>query len=224
MKPILILEEDKVLGELMKRYLKDFNVELLNNGKAAVDKIVENHPYQGIIVNLSLKNGVDAITFLKMLKKFRGSEIPFLVISPSHSAENKQLAKSLGAKKVISQPFAVPEFLEAVSALLQPSPSFNLYDLEGKIQEFSLQELMELFRQTQKSGIVEISHQSQQGILVFHNGSLVRAQLQEKRGRDAVFEMAEWPNGHFGAFFGEVPSLQTSRAHPTAFSKSRTGS
>jgi len=115
-KRILIIEDDKSIGELEKDYLEvsDFTVDLAADGISGLE-LQKNNKYDLIILDVMLP-GMDGF---ELLKEFRSKcNIPILMVTARKDDVDKILGLGLGADDYITKPFSPSELVARVKAHL----------------------------------------------------------------------------------------------------------
>ncbi len=117
---ILIVEDDKSVGRLMKSVLGDegYNCTLAQNGKEALD-IMDKQQIDLAVVDIMMPvmNGYE---FTETLRQ-GGCEIPILMVTAKISHEDKKRGFALGIDDFLAKPFDTDELLWRVRALARRS-------------------------------------------------------------------------------------------------------
>lgn len=117
---ILIVEDDKSVGKLMKSVLGDegYNCTLAQNGKEALD-IMDKQQIDLAVVDIMMPvmNGYE---FTETLRQ-GGCEIPILMVTAKISHEDKKRGFALGIDDFLAKPFDTDEFLWRIRALARRS-------------------------------------------------------------------------------------------------------
>ena len=117
---ILIVEDDKSVGRLMKSVLCDegYNCTLSQNGKEALD-VMDNQQIDLAVVDIMMPvmNGYE---FTKTLRQ-GGCDIPILMVTAKISHEDKKQGFALGIDDFFAKPFDTDELLWRVKALARRS-------------------------------------------------------------------------------------------------------
>jgi len=108
---ILILEDDDMLGEMIKALLsiRDFEVYVLKDSSHMVE-VVLKHAVQLILLDkvLQAEDGLEICQFLK--KNHATAHIPVMIMSGHHNIMTECFAA--GADQFIAKPFDLKLFLE----------------------------------------------------------------------------------------------------------------
>jgi len=129
---ILVVEDDRDIGDLVSRYLEkaDYVVELLSSGREALRALTERPP-DLLILDLMLPQ-VDG---LEICRAVRASEhtaaIPIIMLTARAEESERIVGLELGADDYIAKPFSPSELVARVRALLrrahrQPSAASTL--------------------------------------------------------------------------------------------------
>lgn len=116
--PILIVEDDTDLSELIKIQLTDNNyeVEQVANGRIAKQKALENN-YSLIILDIMLPE-VDGFEICKAIRK-KDSQTPILMLTAKAEEVDKIMGLEFGADDYLTKPFSIKELIARVKALLR---------------------------------------------------------------------------------------------------------
>jgi OmpR family response regulator RpaB len=116
---IIIIEDDKELGNLVKTYLTKYNhdVSLYENPISGLDSINKT-PYDILILDIMLPE-MDGFTTLKELRKT--SELPVIMLTARGDVSDKIVGLELGADDYMPKPFEPRELLARIDAILRRS-------------------------------------------------------------------------------------------------------
>jgi len=119
MQKILIVEDDLGISNSLKLYLEnsDFEVEVYNTGKWAVEKIVEwNYSMVILDINLPVINGIE------ICKKVRRKlAIPIVMLTARTSEMDKIKWLEIWADDYVEKPFSPRELLARINGILRRS-------------------------------------------------------------------------------------------------------
>ena len=103
MKKILIIEDDKAIGELERDYLEadGFTIDIAADGTAGLEKAKTNR-YDLLILDAMLP-GADGFEIIRAVRK--DQDIPILMVSARREDVDKIRGLGLGADDYISKPF-----------------------------------------------------------------------------------------------------------------------
>jgi len=113
---ILLIEDDKIIGESLKLILEfnNFVVDWFEDGQSCL-LAVNNHFFNIIILDLNLPD----INARKIIKSIRNKKnnIPIIVISANNSIESKVSSLDLGADDFLSKPFDSSELIARIKSI-----------------------------------------------------------------------------------------------------------
>ncbi len=113
MGPILVVEDDVDIGELMKIFLEadGFRVTVAADGLDAFQQL-QSGERPALILLYMMMPGMDGEQFLKEIRACGFGETPVVVISVHSAAQNK--AHELGADSCLLKPFELDDLLNTV--------------------------------------------------------------------------------------------------------------
>jgi two-component system copper resistance phosphate regulon response regulator CusR len=113
---ILVVEDDKTVGEYVKRGLEEarYHAELVADGEAGLRAAAAGQ-YDLIVLDLRLPK-VSGLEVLRTLRD-RGDGRPILVLTAQDAVDSKVQALRQGADDYVTKPFAFEELLARVEAL-----------------------------------------------------------------------------------------------------------
>src|SRR5438094_2521003 len=113
---ILVIEDDKTVGQYVKRGLAEAgsHVELVGYGGDALRLTASGH-YDLLVLDLRLPttSGLDVLRTLRD----RGNGVPVLVLTAQDAVDFKVQALKMGADDYVTKPFSLEELLARVEAL-----------------------------------------------------------------------------------------------------------
>ena len=114
---ILIIDDDKRLRELLKKYLseKKYNIYLCDDFKTSKE-ILQFFTFDLIIVDRMMPTG-DGINLIKVIKD--KSDVPVILLTAMGEIENKIYGLKIGADDYISKPFEPEELYLRIGKLLK---------------------------------------------------------------------------------------------------------
>ena len=118
--PILIVEDDKDISELIRIHLSDlsFEVEQIYDGDEALKRVL-NNTYSMIILDIMLP-GTDGFDICKEIRK-QNIQVPILMLTAKAEEIDKIMGLEFGADDYLTKPFSIRELTARVKALLRRS-------------------------------------------------------------------------------------------------------
>jgi two-component system OmpR family response regulator len=115
---ILLAEDDKNLGTILKSYLqaKGFEATLCENGKVALDAFKKGY-YDFAILDVMMPV-MDGFTLAKEIRKI-DKRVPLLFLTAKTLQEDKIQGFELGADDYLTKPFSMEELLLRIQAILR---------------------------------------------------------------------------------------------------------
>ena len=80
--------------------------------------------------------------------------------------------------------------------------------LQGNLRDMAVADLIQQYGQDEKTAVLHITHDNEEAILYFHEGTVAHAELGDQNGEEAVYHALGWENGAF--------SLEMDVSPPTA--------
>lgn len=117
MNPVLIIEDEKKIAELMRDYLHDsgFETHMIHNGDEAMQWLNENKA-RLVLLDLMLP-GMDGMSICREFRKF--SDTPVIMVTAKSEEIDRLLGLELGADDYICKPFSPREVIARVKAVLR---------------------------------------------------------------------------------------------------------
>lgn len=118
---ILVVEDTNSIAQFISQGLReaDFVVDVARNGNEGFDYALSAE-YDLFILDIMLP-GIDGLTLLKQLRK-RGIATPVLLLTARDSVEDRVAGLDSGSDDYLTKPFAFPELLARIRALLRRPP------------------------------------------------------------------------------------------------------
>lgn len=115
---ILLIEDDRMIGEATAQALKDagYAIDWVRDGVSASDAI-ESDEYELVILDLGLPRQ-DGLQVLERMRS-SGISIPVLIVTARDSIDDRIKGLDLGADDYLVKPFAVGELLARMRAVIR---------------------------------------------------------------------------------------------------------
>ncbi len=126
MAKLLLVEDDRSFGEVLKSYLElsDFTVDWVDDGLLALPKF-SSKKYDLVILDVMLPN-VDGFTIAKQIRE-QNTETPFIFITAKTLREDILKGYKSGADDYITKPFDTEILLFKIKAILSRGVSGNAF-------------------------------------------------------------------------------------------------
>jgi DNA-binding response OmpR family regulator len=138
--PILIVEDDSDLSELIKIQLtdNDYEVEQVLNGRIALQKALKNN-YSLIILDIMLPE-VDGFEICRSIRE-KNHQVPILMLTAKAEEVDKIMGLEYGADDYLTKPFSIKELTARVKALLRRASTSEPED-SSKLDKMDFGELI----------------------------------------------------------------------------------
>jgi len=115
--PILVIEDDHNIADLVRRYLERAGFETLvaNDGNEGL-RLAQSKAPRFIVLDVMLP-GIDGWEICKALR--RESEVPILILTARADEMDRVVGLSIGADDYVVKPFSPRELVERVKAILR---------------------------------------------------------------------------------------------------------
>ena len=156
----LLIDDDQKLGDLLKNYLKSYDIDLsaINDPRNAIDTI--NHLDPDLLILDVMMPHINGFELCKMIRE--ESDTPIIILSARGESDEKVKGIDLGADDYLSKPFEARELVARIHSLLRRTQkdlavrSVPIFEVDQQRLEVSLNgnvldlttkefELMDLF-------------------------------------------------------------------------------
>ncbi|MEK7484373.1 MAG: DUF4388 domain-containing protein [Planctomycetota bacterium] len=169
----------------------------VTSGEEALKTILEYEPNLILLSNELI--GLGAKIVLRWVRT-RFPKLPVLVMSPN--AEVKEVVEMMkaGATDYLAKPMDLSELKSTIEAYLREADSM---EIQGNLELQSVSEIFQIFEQSKKSGVLNMSRGFQQGHITVYQGQVIGGSLGKIDGLKALLRMICWQQGFFN--FSEQP-------------------
>lgn len=117
---LLIVEDDTITINVIKRMLRDIYVlDSANNGMDAI-KIAEKNNYDAFLIDIGLPGQLNGIQTTKKLKEIKDNKHkPYIAITAYAMATDKENILSQGLTHYISKPFQSRELIKLIEGAVK---------------------------------------------------------------------------------------------------------
>ena len=156
----LLIDDDQKLGDLLKNYLKSYDIDLsaINDPRNAIDTI--NHLDPDLLILDVMMPHINGFELCKMIRE--ETDTPIIILSARGESDDKVKGIDLGADDYLSKPFEARELVARIHSLLRRTqkdlavrsdPIFEVdqqrleVSLDGNVLDLTTKEfeLMDLF-------------------------------------------------------------------------------
>jgi DNA-binding response OmpR family regulator len=137
MDKVLLIDDDKKLGELLDIYFRQFDIQLTHyeNPLKAID-FLKNHNLDVVILDVMLPD----LNGFEVCKKIRTySDIPIIMLTARGETSDKVLGLELGVDDYLPKPFESRELVARIKSLIRRSKKI----LQPQVKLSSLQILLD---------------------------------------------------------------------------------
>jgi CheY-like chemotaxis protein len=119
---VLVIEDDKVLGQMVTEILDDvgFEVTTATNGRIAFDKL-KQLPIDFIVLDILLPEMDGFEIYAQLQAKPETREIPVMLVTAWADERNIERASQMGIQHFLPKPFTEDELLYTILTLLVDS-------------------------------------------------------------------------------------------------------
>ena len=113
----LLIDDDQKLGDLLKNYLKSYDIDLsaINDPRNAIDTI--NHLDPDLLILDVMMPHINGFELCKMIRE--ESDTPIIILSARGESDDKVKGIDLGADDYLSKPFEARELVARIHSLLR---------------------------------------------------------------------------------------------------------
>ena len=113
----LLIDDDQKLGDLLKTYLKSYDIDLsaINDPRNAIDTI--NHLDPDLLILDVMMPHINGFELCKMIRE--ESDTPIIILSARGESDDKVKGIDLGADDYLSKPFEARELVARIHSLLR---------------------------------------------------------------------------------------------------------
>jgi len=129
---ILVVEDDPAISSMLRRGLKieGYEVEVQGTGGGAIEAFFEDEP--SLVVLDIMLPGTSGIDVCKTLRK-SGSDVPILMLTARDEIQDRVTGLDAGADDYLVKPFAFPELLARIRALLRRQERLSAPDQTAEV-------------------------------------------------------------------------------------------
>ncbi len=115
---LLLAEDERSLSRALVKILEhsNYSVDAVYDGEEALDYLDAGN-YDGVILDIMMPK-IDGLSVLQTIRK-KGNRIPVLLLTAKAEIDDRVKGLDLGANDYLTKPFAPPELLARIRAMLR---------------------------------------------------------------------------------------------------------
>ncbi|MCG3121098.1 MAG: Regulator of RpoS [bacterium] len=209
---ILVADGDPKNLQILRESLEasGFEVIVASDGLQAWQKISSDVP-DLILSEVNLPK-LDGFQLLEKLKADPvTSSIPLMFLTNRRELQDRVRSLRGGVKDYMIKPLHVKEVIARVRMILRRMERIREEEIEstrklaGRLEEFSVIDLIENFGMERKTGILTLYNaNNKSGEIYFRDGAVINSSLGNLKAEKAVYQMLPWKRGHFTMTFKEI--------------------
>jgi HD-GYP domain-containing protein (c-di-GMP phosphodiesterase class II) len=205
-KNILIFERENHIAALIKLSTNADKMQVYHTS-SSIDAIVYiRHKQPALVITdiEALQPEASTRSSHIVLQMAIAQQRQVLIITP-----DKHYPKIIGGDvEYISKPIDIEKLSQKIRELISKRPMLAPQEpkegLTGKIEEFSLPDIIQILSLGMKTAKVEIEGDGGSGMFYILNGKIVHASVGQLRGAKAFMEIVKWGTGQFCIKHGHV--------------------
>jgi len=211
---ILIVDDDQDFAQMFKDFLVSYRpgawiVHTADHYAPALTAI-KTHSIDLVILDLKMPI-MDGLQLLPLLKRTH-PELQVIVLTSAALPENRAFCLQNGAALFFDKSEVATGF-DRIYAALEAVASAPAEGFRGMLRQVGLTEVLQLECLGRKSSILEISAAGAVGRIYIHDGSILHAEVEEKAGEAALFQLLGYKGGEFQLKPYTKPPRQTIDGH-----------
>lgn len=204
-KRILIFERELNIAAMIKLGTAGDDIEVIHATSSieTISRMRQKDP-QVVIADT---DALEAETFMRFYQTARQTAAAgrhFLLIVP----EKGYLKRFDEEVDYVVKPIHMDQIIAKIKDLLldiaEPIQREEMRGLTGKIEDFNLTDIIQILSLGLKTAKVEITKDSEKGMLYLLRGKIVHASAGGLRGPEAFFELIKWERGNFFILHGQT--------------------
>ncbi len=220
-KLILLIMEKNDDFDQFKKMLETNEFELLTafDGSSAFELTRDAEP--DLILSATRLNKIDGIELCYMIRHNpQLCATPFMLIAEDDNPEVRINGFRSGVDAFIPTTISKRELITRIETLIKRYELLTQQTLKanqsmvGKLNDFRLIELLQMFNMNQKTGMLKIQHNNKSGEIGFYEGKITWAHTNGTDGEQAIQKMATWEQGSF-IFERDLIQSETNIEKPT---------
>ncbi len=204
-KRILIFERELNVAAMIKLGTAADDIEVIHATSSieAISRMRQRDP-QVIIADTE---ALEAETFMRFYQTARQTVAAgrhFLLIVPDKEYMKRFDEETDYVVKPVHMDQITAKIKDLLFEMAEPPRREEMRGLTGKIEDFSLTDIIQILSLGLKTAKVEITHENEKGMLYLLRGKIVHASAGTLRGPEAFFELIKWEKGNFFILHGQT--------------------
>ncbi len=189
---LIVDDEEDLTWTLNKKFSKDvdkFELLIASNGKEAL-QVLSQLPVNVVVSDIRMPevNGLDLL--LEIKKHYASTKV--IMMTAYGSPEIRSQAVKNGCLYYIEKPFEIEELRSLILEALSEQKGFA-----GMVSDFQLSDLIQVNCLGHLTAELYVRHDNEEGIIYFHDGNIVHAEVGTLKGEEAFYRIISWPGGEF---------------------------
>ncbi len=204
-KKVLIVDDEETLTWSMSKSLsKDrdkYTILIANTGKEALETLRKG-AVDLVITDIRMPdiNGLDLLTTIK--NNYPGTKV--IIMTAYGSSDIQKEANKRGSLYYIEKPFEIADIRKLILDILWKRRGF-----EGKVFDLQLADVIQLNCLGRVTAALTVVKGDERGIIYFSDGEIVHAECNGQIGKEALYTVLSWREGHFDHERGTLPPQKT---------------
>ncbi len=192
-KRVLVVDDEEDLTWSISKHLskdKDKYMLITVNSANEALEVLAQFPVDLVISDIRMPeiSGLDLLMEIK--DNYPTTKV--IIMTAYGSSEVQEEANRRGCFKYIEKPFEMKELRQLIMNAVEDKKGFD-----GRISDFQLSDLIQMNCLGRLTNALHVKHEEEEGIIFFEDGNIVHAQLGDKDGEDAFYQIISWEGGQF---------------------------
>ena len=189
---LLVDDEEDLTWSISKHLKKDkdvYTVTAVNSAREALN-VLKQLPFKLVVSDIRMPeiSGLDLL--LEIREKYPETKV--VIMTAYGSSEIQQEANDRGCFRYIEKPFEIQELRRLILDGVEDKKGF-----EGTISDLHLSDLIQMNCLGRLSNALHVRKDNLLGSIYFDDGNIVHAEVENKSGEEAFYEILSWEGGKF---------------------------
>jgi hypothetical protein len=201
---LIITSDNSIFEEFNNNFSSEQNhFEYSASLESAVEILDIAVPDYIFIIEKDINKTKNIITNLHNHEDF--SKIPIICFTPESSFEERKQLWECGVNDIIQLPILKNEIEAQLEQILQEVTALDKDQVEvgmkGKLEDYNPIDLVQIFEQNKKTGILTLKKFDDEGSIWFNKGEIYDGKYRSFESIDAVLNLMTWIEGDFSITF-----------------------